>query len=221
MSRIRIVLVDDHVMVRKGLRVSLDELPDLEVVGEASDGFDAVRLTEALGPDVVLMDIKMPGMNGLQATRTIYQREVAIGVKVIMLTAYDRDEHLFEALRAGASGFLLKDCRPEQLVDAVRTVAGGDALLAPSVTRRLISEFVRRPAISAIGDATVASLTTRELEVFKLLAQGLSNEDIAQRLVLEESTIKSHVKHVYQKLGVRDRTQVVIYAYEHGLVSTG
>lgn len=213
---VRILLVDDHALIRDGLRAALAEQLDFQVVGEAGDGFTAVRMVKALGPDVVLMDIKMPRMDGLEATRQICGGNQA--VKVIILTLYDQDEHVFEALRAGANGFLLKDCKPEQLAEAVRTAASGEAMLAPSVTRRLISEFARRPVLPSVATPGVAALTPREADVFKLLVRGLSNDEIAEVLVLGPNTIKSHVKHIYQKLNVRDRAQVVIYAYEMGLV---
>jgi DNA-binding NarL/FixJ family response regulator len=213
---VRILLVDDHALIRDGLRAALAEQPDFHVVGEAGDGATAVRMVKALGPDVVLMDIKMPRMDGLEATRRICGGDQA--VKVIVLTLYDQDEIVFEALRAGANGFLLKDCKPAQLAEAVRTAASGEAMLAPSVTSRLISEFARRPVLPAAATPAVAALTPREADVFKLLVRGLSNDEIAEVLVLGPNTIKSHVKHIYQKLNVRDRAQVVIYAYEMGLV---
>lgn len=215
---IKVLVADDHALIRDGLRAALAEQPDFHVVGEAGDGYTAVRMVRALGPGVVLMDIKMPRMDGLEATRQICGRDGDNAVKVIILTLYDQDEHVFEALRAGASGFLLKDCKPEHLAEAVRTAASGEAMLAPSVTRRLISEFARRPVLASVATPEVAALTPREADVFKLLVRGFSNDEIAKVLVLGASTIKSHVKHIYQKLNVRDRVQVVIYAYEMGLV---
>ncbi|MFD5089249.1 response regulator [Amycolatopsis thailandensis] len=218
MKPIRVLLVDDHALIRDGLRSALAQESGFTVVGEAADGFMAVKMVKALSPDVVLMDITMPRMNGLQATREICGPDAAVRTKVIILTLYDQDEHVFEALRAGASGFLLKDCLPAQLAEAIRAATSGDSMLSPSVTRRLISEFIRRPVLASVAESGLMTLTPRELDVFRLLVRGLSNEEIASTLMLGESTIKSHVKHVYQKLCVRDRAQVVIYAYENGLV---
>ncbi|GAA2776220.1 response regulator transcription factor [Nonomuraea dietziae] len=188
------------------------------VVGEAANGVDAVRMVRSQQPDVVLMDIDMPRMNGLTATREIVALDRRKPTKVVILTIFDQDEHLFDALRSGASGFILKHAPIERLLEAVREAAEGDALLSPSVTRRLIDEFARRPELSSGSAQTLDRLTEREREVFRLLVRGYSNEEIARTLVLGDSTIKSHVQHLYQKLGVRDRVQVVIYAYENGLV---
>ncbi|WP_043622800.1 response regulator [Nonomuraea candida] len=217
MHSIRVLIADDQPLIRSGLRMTFDQVPDIAVVGEAADGGEAVREVRRLRPDVVLMDINMPAMDGLTATREI----AAMGgapTKVIILTIYDQDEHIFEALRSGASGFILKHAPIDRLTDAVRHAAEGDALLSPSVTRRLIDEFSRRPVASASPVPVLDQLTERERDVFRLLVRGYSNEQIATTLMLGDSTIKSHVQHLYQKLGVRDRVQVVIYAYENGLV---
>ncbi|PJE96885.1 DNA-binding response regulator [Streptomyces carminius] len=219
---IRVVITDDQVMVREGFSVLLNAQPDMEVVGEAVDGREAVEQVAALAPDVVLMDIRMPRLNGLEATREICASGAA--AKVLILTTYDLDEYVYQALRAGASGFLLKDASARQLADGVRTVAGGEALLAPAVTRRLIAEFSRlagrtgprAPLRERIGD-----LTERETQVLALVAQGLSNGEIAAELVVAESTVKTHVSRVLVKLGLRDRTQAAVFAYESGLVTPG
>jgi DNA-binding NarL/FixJ family response regulator len=214
---IRVLIADDQPLVRSGMRASFAGSRDIVVIGEAANGRDAVRAVRERGPDVVLMDINMPRMDGLEATRNIRRLE-GCTTRVIILTMYDQDEYLFEALRAGASGFVLKDAAPEKLVEAVREVASGHGLLSPSVTRRLIAEFARRPVLDSTTRPALADLTQRELDVFRLLVQGYRNEDVAKILVLGESTVKSHVQHLYHKLGVRDRVQVVIYAYENGLV---
>jgi DNA-binding NarL/FixJ family response regulator len=217
-----VLIVDDQMMVREGFSVLLNAMPGIEVVGEAVDGRQAIAQTAALRPDVVLMDIRMPELNGIEATREIV---AANGdAKVLVLTTFDLDEYVYEALRAGASGFLLKDASARQLADGVRVVASGEALLAPAVTKRLIAEFskltgpsVRLPAaLSQISD-----LTDRETEVLVLIAQGLSNGEIAARLVVAESTIKTHVSRVLVKLGLRDRTQAAVFAYEARLVTPG
>jgi DNA-binding NarL/FixJ family response regulator len=216
---IRIVLADDQALVRGGFRMILDARADLEVVGEASDGAEAVRLVGRLQPDVVLMDVRMPGIDGLEATSQI----VASGSpsRVIVLTTYDVDDSVFAALRAGASAFMLKDVRPGELVEGIRVVARGDALLAPSVTRRLLERFA--DALPGPGSAStdLAGLTERELEVLRLVALALSNAEIAQRLVISEATVKTHVSSVLRKLGLRDRVQAVVVAYEVGLVRPG
>ena len=215
-----LVIVDDQGMVRAGFRSLLDGEPGLEVAGEASDGEQAVSVVRRLQPDVTLMDIRMPVLDGLAATRRIV--EEGIPTKVLVLTTFDLDEYVFEALRAGASGFLLKDAPAEELAAAVRTVAAGDSLLAPSVTRRVIDAFVRRVAPVTHGpDPRLAQLTPRELEVLGLLARGLSNLDIAERLFVSEGTTKTHVSNVLAKLGLRDRVQAVIFAYENGVVVAG
>lgn len=212
---IRVLLADDQELVRSGFRMILDSRPDLEVVAEAANGSEAVTLVQALVPDVVLMDVRMPVLDGLEATRRI----VAAGgpTRVIVLTTYDVDDAVYTALRAGASGFLLKDARPADLVEAVRVVARGDALLAPSVTRRLLDRFISTgPAPSA--STQLAELTPRELEILRLVAQALSNAEIAQELVLSEATVKTHVSAILRKLGLRDRVQAVVLAYDTGLV---
>jgi DNA-binding NarL/FixJ family response regulator len=217
---IRVALVDDQAMVRAGFRMILETEPDITVVGEAGDGREAVDVVARCSPDVVLMDVRMPQMDGIEATSRI----VAAGgrARVLMLTTFDLEEYVYAALRAGASGFLLKDAPADQLVNAVRVIADGDALLAPSVTRLLIDEVSRRPTVDA---ATVApglgDLTERELEVFKLIARGLSNSEIAQMLYLGEATVKTHVGRVLTKLQLRDRVQAVVVAYESGLVTPG
>ena len=219
---VRIVVADDHEVVRAGFAELLDTRPDFTVVGTASDGAEAVRLCHELRPDVVLMDVRMPGMDGIEATRQL--ADSGEYPRVIILTTFDLDEYVYEALRAGASGFLLKDVTAERLFDAVRVVADGEALLAPGVTRRLIAEFAtlhRRPNLDAGSELAPASLdvlTTRETQVLRLVAEGLSNAEIAARLVVNEETVKTHVSRVLRKLGLRDRTQAVVTAYESGLV---
>jgi DNA-binding NarL/FixJ family response regulator len=214
---IRVLIVDDEELVRTGLRLILEAEPDLTVVGTASDGAAAVAQVRRLRPDVVLMDIRMPGLDGLAATRQILGGDDVPACKVVILTTFDVDEHVYEALRAGASGFLLKDVPAGQLVHAIRVAAAGEALLAPSVTRRLIAAFTRR--VPAVPSATLADLTVREVEVLSLLAEGLSNAEIAGRLYLGEATVKTHVARILMKLGVRDRVQAVIAAFRAGLVS--
>jgi DNA-binding NarL/FixJ family response regulator len=215
---IRVLLADDQALVRDGFRALLEREPDLEVVGEATDGVEAVELATRLHPDVVLMDIRMPRLDGLAATRQLTRSTG--GPKVLVLTTFDRNEWVFEALRNGASGFLLKDVRAGDLVNAVRVVHAGEALLAPSVTRRLIEEFVR-VAPAPRPEARLGVLTQREVEVMRLLAAGLSNSEIARDLFIEASTVKTHVNRLLGKLGLRDRTQAVVLAYESGLVTTG
>jgi len=210
-----VLLVDDQALVRGGFRMILRAEPDIEVVGESADGSQAVAAVAALKPHVVLMDVRMPVLDGIEATRRILGGDG--GARVLILTTFDLDEHVYDALEAGASGFLLKDISPEQLAQAVRVVAGGDALLAPSVTRRLIGQFARRqPPPDAA--ARLSSLTERELEVLRQLARGLSNQEIAQALFVSETTVKTHVAHVLDKLDLRDRVQAVIFAYEARLV---
>jgi DNA-binding NarL/FixJ family response regulator len=215
---VRTVVVDDEALVRAGFRMMLDAQPDIEVVGEAGDGRQAVEVARRLAPDVVLMDIRMPGLDGIDATRLL-----ASSTRVVILTTYELDQYVFEALAAGASGFLLKHVLPEDLVQAVRVVAAGEALLAPSVTRRLIEEFARRPAPALRGPAPpeLGSLTEREREVLALLARGLTNAEIARRLHVGDATVKTHVARVLDKLDLRDRVQAVILAYELGLVTPG
>ena len=218
---IRVLVADDQTLVRAGFRVLVESAPDLEVVGEAGDGVEAVELARRELPDVVLMDIRMPRLDGLEATRRIVALDRAEGVRVLVLTTFDLDEYVYQALRAGASGFLLKDTPPADLLAAIRVVAAGDALLAPSVTRRLIAEFARRPEPSAVTPAALAALTDREREVLALVARGLSNAEIAELLVVSGATAKTHVSRVLAKLGARDRAQLVMLAYETGLVTPG
>ena len=215
---IRVLIADDQSLVRAGFRLVLENHPDLEVVGEASNGNQAVHSVARLAPDVVLMDIRMPELDGIAATRQITARHPA---RVLVLTTYDLDEYVYDALQAGASGFLLKDTPPPQLVDGIRAVAGGEALLAPTVTRRLIEEFARIGSARRTRPPELEELTPRELEVLRLLARGMSNAEIAAALVLGDTTVKTHVAHVLGKLGLRDRVQAVVLAYESGLVTPG
>jgi DNA-binding NarL/FixJ family response regulator len=214
---IRVLIADDPALMRTGFRMILDAQDDIEVVGEAIDGADAIRRFQRLSPNVVVMDVRMPAMDGIEATR----RLSALGrpARVLILTTFDLDEYVYEALRAGASGFLLKDRPPEELVAAVRVIASGEALLAPSVTRRLIEEFARRPP--AVKPTELDELTEREREVLVLMAKGLSNAEIARALFVAETTVKTHVGRVLHKLGLRDRAQAVVLAYESGLVHPG
>jgi DNA-binding NarL/FixJ family response regulator len=216
---IGVLLVDDHALARTGFRMVLDGEPDIEVVGEAANGRQAVHSAARLRPDIVLMDVRMPELDGIAATREI----VASGrpPKVLILTTFDLDEYVYDSLAAGASGFLLKDVGPEQLIAGIRAVASGDALLAPSVTRRLIDEFVHTGRRAARPPRQLDELTPRELEVFKLIARGMSNAEIAAELVVSETTVKTHVARVLMKLGVRDRVQAVVLAYESGVVAPG
>jgi DNA-binding NarL/FixJ family response regulator len=216
---IRVLIADDQALVRGGFRSILAGQDDIEVVGEAEDGNQAVELVEQLRPDVVLMDIRMPGLDGIEATRRLAARGVA--TRVLMLTTFDVDEYVYKAMKAGASGFLLKTAPPRQLADAVRTIAAGDALLAPSVTRRLVEQFVRRPPPGTTVPAGLEDLTDRERDVLKLLARARSNAEIAAELVVSEATVKSHVNRILTKLKLRDRTQAVVLAYESGLVEPG
>jgi DNA-binding NarL/FixJ family response regulator len=219
---IRVLLVDDQQLVRIGFRLILDGEDDIDVVGEAADGRAAVELTERHRPDVVVMDIRMPILDGIEATRQIVRGGEAPASRVLVLTTFDADENVVEALRAGASGFLLKDVTPSDFVAAIRTVARGDALLAPAVTRRLLDRYADRlPPVNPGRDARLTQLTERELEVLVLIARGLSNREIADRLVLAEPTVKTHVSHVLDKLELRDRAQAVVLAYEAGLVRPG
>jgi DNA-binding NarL/FixJ family response regulator len=215
-----VLIVDDQALVRAGFRMILDAEEDIEVAGEAADGQEAVSEVQRLQPDVVLMDVRMPVLDGIEATRRLLA-DGGTEAKVVMLTTFDMDEYVYDALRAGASGFLLKDVPPEQLVAGIRAVARGDALLAPSVTRRVIEEFVRRPPSSMQTlPPELAELTARELEVLKLIARGLSNAEIAKELFVSETTVKTHVAHLLSKLDVRDRVQAVVLAYETGLAGT-
>ena len=214
-----LLIADDQALVRAGFRKLLEAEPSLRVVAEAADGVEAVDLARRQQPDIVLMDIRMPRLDGLEATRRLLKGPTR--TRVVMLTTFDLDEYVFDALAAGASGFLLKDAPPEQLIAAIQVVAGGDALLAPSITRRLIEEFVRRPPTRAGLPPQLTGLTARELEVLRLLARGLSNAEIAAELVLGEATIKTHVGNLLTKLGLRDRVQAVVLAYESGLIHPG
>jgi len=216
---ISVLIADDQALVRGGFHSILAGQDDIEVVGETEDGNETVEAVERLRPDVVLMDIRMPGIDGIEATRRIVARRIS--TRVLVLTTFDIDDYVYEAMKAGASGFLLKTAPPRQLADAVRTVAAGDALLAPSVTRRLVEQFVRRPPPGACVPLGLEDLTDRELEVLKLLARALSNAEIAAELVVSEATVKSHVNRILGKLNVRDRAQAIVLAYETGLVEPG
>jgi DNA-binding NarL/FixJ family response regulator len=217
---LRVMVCDDQQLVRAGLRTILEDEPDIEVVGEASDGFEAVRTARRLGPDVVLMDVRMPQLDGIQATRALAGAGVERPLKVIILTTFDLDEYLIEGLRAGARGFLLKDLPSDELVAAVRTVAAGDAVVTPSMTRRLLERIAQRlpPVLQEPPPAAADALTCREVDVLRLVAQGLGNAAIAEALFLSETTVKSHVSHILTKLGLHDRAQLVVFAYESGLV---
>jgi DNA-binding NarL/FixJ family response regulator len=221
MTAVRVLLADDQELVRAGLRMMVDSAPDLAVVAEAETGRQAVRLAREARADVVLMDIRMPELDGLAATRQITADEDLAGVKVLILTTFEIDEYVLGALRAGASGFLLKRSSPEQLIAAIHTVADGEALLSPSVTRRLIERVAAHPILSRKPDPRLVELTAREREVLELIAQGLSNAEIAEVLTLERSTIKTHVQRILTKLGARNRVEVVIVAYEWGLITPG
>jgi DNA-binding NarL/FixJ family response regulator len=213
---VRVLIADDQALVRGGFRMILEAKDDMEVVGEAGDGAEAVEMVERMQPDVVLMDVRMPGVDGLEATRRIVASGSA--ARIVILTTYDVDEYVFSALRAGASGFLLKDVRPAELTEAVRVVAGGDALLAPGVTRRLLDRFAGVLPDDSARPADLEELTDREVEVLRFVALALSNAEIASRLVLTEATVKTHVSSVLRKLGLRDRVQAVVFAYDVGLV---
>jgi DNA-binding NarL/FixJ family response regulator len=215
---IRVLIADDQELVRTGFRVILNAESDLEVVGEASDGREAIEAAAALGPEVVLMDIRMPNLDGIEATRRIAAGPAS--PRVLILTTFDLDEYVYEALRAGASGFLLKDAGAEELLHAVRVVAGGDALLAPAITRRLIEDYAHRPPLRE-RPAALAELTPRELEVLRLVARGLSNADIARELFVGDATVKTHVARIFGKLDLHDRAQAVVLSYESGLVQPG
>lgn len=220
-DRIRVLVADDQALVRGGFRVLVDSAADLETVGEASNGMEAVALAHESAPDVVLMDIRMPLMDGIEATRAIIADPNSADARIIILTTFDLDEYVYEALRAGASGFLLKDTDPDALLDAIRVVAAGEALLAPSVTRRLVAEFARRPASPHAHAEDLELLTEREREVFALVAGGLSNAEIAERLFISPATAKTHVSRAMMKLSARDRAQLVTLAYESGFVTPG
>jgi DNA-binding NarL/FixJ family response regulator/class 3 adenylate cyclase len=220
-GRLSLLIVDDQALVRAGFRMILDAEEDIDVVGEATNGAEAIEEVRRLRPDIVLMDVRMPELDGIEATKRLLA-EGGVPTKVVMLTTFDMDEYVYEALRAGASGFLLKDVPPEQLVDGIRAVASGDALLAPSITRRVIEEFVRRPPEAArTRPPELAELTEREEEVLRHLARGLSNAEIAKELFVSDTTVKTHVARILMKLQLRDRVQAVVYAYESGLVQPG
>jgi DNA-binding NarL/FixJ family response regulator len=219
-ERIRVVVVDDQALVRAGFRMILEAEPDIVVAGEAADGEQAVALIAADPPDVVLMDVRMPGVDGIEATRRVLGGGEHPGVRVIMLTTFDMDEYVYDALRAGASGFVLKDVPPEQLVDGIRAVHTGSSLLSPSITRRMIETRLDRPAAGP-PPRVLESLTPREREILGLLGRGLSNAEIAESLFVSETTVKTHVGRVLMKLGLRDRVQAVIFAYESGVVAIG
>jgi DNA-binding NarL/FixJ family response regulator len=216
---ITILVVDDEALLRGAFRTMLETEDDLEVIGEGADGREAIEQARLRKPEVVLMDVRMPGMDGIEATRRLLEQGSAS--RVLILTTFDLDEYVYEAMRAGASGFMLKNSPPDQLAAAIRTVAAGDALLAPTVTRRLIEEFVRRPRVGAGEESELSELTERELEVLKLIARGLSNGEIAGQLMVSEATVRTHVNRILSKLGVRDRTQAAVRAYESGLVQPG
>ena len=213
---IRVLLADDQALVRSGFQMILASQPDIEVVGEAEDGRQAIDLTNRLAPDVVLMDVRMPVLDGLEATRRLV--ELGTSARILILTTFDLDEYVYAAIRAGASGFLLKDVRPSQLADAIRVVADGEALLAPAVTKRLLERFAATLPTPEERAPSLAELTERERDVLELVAAGLSNSEIAERLFLGETTVKTHVSSLLRKLGLRDRVQAVVFAYESGLV---
>jgi DNA-binding NarL/FixJ family response regulator len=216
---VRVLIVDDQALVRAGFRMILEAQPDIAVVGEAADGETAIRLAARFRPDVILMDVRMPGLDGLEATRRMLAAGEGVALRIVILTTFDLDEYVYAALQAGASGFLLKDVSPEQLVSAVRTVSAGDALLAPSITRRLVERFARpAPMPAPARQAAMATLTARETEVFRLVARGMSNAEIADALVVSEATVKTHVAGILAKLDIRNRAQAVVLAYETGLV---
>jgi DNA-binding NarL/FixJ family response regulator len=221
LTPIRVLIADDQALVRAGFRMILDAEDDIDVVGEAADGLQAVDSVKRLAPDVVLMDIRMPELDGIQATRRVLAEVEGDPPRVLMLTTFDLNEYVYDALRAGASGFLLKDVPPEQLADGIRVVAGGDALLAPSITRRLIQEFAQAGPPAGPPPQGLDELTARELEVFKLVARGLSNAEIAAELIVSETTVKTHVARMLMKLGIRDRVQAVVLAYEAGIAVPG
>jgi len=218
---IRVLIVDDQSLVRAGFRMILESEEGVEVVGEAADGEEALTAVAELEPDVILMDVRMPNVDGLEATRRLLEGKVE-GPRVLILTTFDLDEYVYEALRVGASGFLLKDTPPEQLVEAIRVVSNGDALLSPVITRRVIEEFVRRPPASVrTPPPELEELTTRELEMLRYVARGLSNAEIAKEAYVSETTVKTHMAHILMKLHLRDRVQAVVFAYENGVVAPG
>jgi DNA-binding NarL/FixJ family response regulator len=221
MTPTRVLIADDQALVRGGFRLILETQDDIEVVGEAVDGVQAVELAGRLRPDVVLMDVRMPRLDGIQATRRLAGQAAGTPIRVLILTTFDHDEYVYQAMRAGASGFLLKTVRPGQLTAAIRDIAAGDALLAPDITRRLIEQFVRRPPPGSSIPPALGALTPREVDVLRLIARGLSNAEIAAELVVSETTVRTHVTRILAKLGARDRVQAVVAAYESGLVQPG
>ena len=218
---VRVVIADDQALVRAGFKMILEAEPEIDVVGEAEDGIEAVELIKRVKPDVALMDIRMPRLNGLEATREVVNGGGGTPTRVLMLTTFDLNEYVYEALRAGASGFLLKDVPADQLVAGIQVVARGEALLAPSITRRLIEEFARNQPIERTPPKEIEELTAREMEVFKLIARGMSNAEVAAELIVSETTVKTHVARILMKLHLRDRVQAVVYAYESGLIQPG
>lgn len=218
---VKVLIADDQALVRTGFRMILDAEDDVEVTGEAADGLEAIAAAQSERPDVILMDVRMPNMNGIEATRRLVDKDDVDPIRVLILTTFDLDEYVYDALRAGASGFLLKDAPPEDLVQAVRVVARGEGLIAPSITKRLIEEIAQRPPQHTASPEALRSLTQRELEVLQLVARGLSNQEIAKELFVSETTVKTHVGRVLMKLGVRDRVQAVVLAYESGIVRPG
>jgi DNA-binding NarL/FixJ family response regulator len=218
---VKVLIADDQALVRTGFRMILDAEDDVEVTGEAADGLEAIAAARSERPDVILMDVRMPNMNGIEATRRLVDKDDVDPIRVLILTTFDLDEYVYDALRAGASGFLLKDAPPEDLVQAVRVVARGEGLIAPSITKRLIEEIAQRPPQHSAPPEALRSLTQRELEVLQLVARGLSNQEIAKELFVSETTVKTHVGRVLMKLGVRDRVQAVVLAYESGIVRPG
>jgi DNA-binding NarL/FixJ family response regulator len=218
---VKVLIADDQALVRTGFRMILDAEDDVEVTGEAADGLEAIAAARSERPDVILMDVRMPNMNGIEATRRLVDKDDVDPIRVLILTTFDLDEYVYDALRAGASGFLLKDAPPEDLVQAVRVVARGEGLIAPSITKRLIEEIAQRPPQHNAPPEALRSLTQRELEVLQLVARGLSNQEIAKELFVSETTVKTHVGRVLMKLGVRDRVQAVVLAYESGIVRPG
>jgi DNA-binding NarL/FixJ family response regulator len=218
---VRVLIADDQALVRAGFKMILEAEPEIQVIGEAEDGVEAVEMIQRLKPDVALMDIRMPRLNGLEATRQIVNGGGDSPTRVLMLTTFDLNEYVYEALRAGASGFLLKDVPAEQLIAGIQVVARGEALLAPSITRRLIEEFAKNQPVERVAPKEVEELTTREMEVFKLISRGMSNAEVAAELIVSETTVKTHVARILMKLHLRDRVQAVVYAYESGLIQPG
>ena len=219
---VRVVIADDQALVRAGFKMILEAEPEIQVIGEAEDGVEAVEMIKRLKPDVALMDIRMPRLNGLEATREVVSNgDAERPTRVLMLTTFDLNEYVYEALRAGASGFLLKDVPADQLVAGIHVVAQGEALLAPSITRRLIEEFAKNQPVERAAPKEVEELTAREMEVFKLIARGMSNAEVAAELIVSETTVKTHVARILMKLHLRDRVQAVVYAYESGMIQPG